>query len=125
MFTISDIVADVERGCAIYNLNEDCFSYRIVFFVNEGNASKKHYVDSTYSCLRQTLEDIIRSNLSLENFLVVAQTTILLNGRCICLQSRSYGFSLDEYFRMINGMRKKGNRNRMIPYGGYLTNARD
>lgn len=31
MFTISDILQDISRGCAVYNLNEDCFSYRIVF----------------------------------------------------------------------------------------------
>lgn len=60
-----------------------------------------------------------------ENNLVFAQTTILRDGKCVCLQSRSYGFSLDEYFRMINGMRKKGSRNRMIQYGGYLANTRD
>ena len=45
--------------------------------MNEENAGRKYYANSTYSGLRKTLEDIIRSNLSLENNLVFAQTTIL------------------------------------------------
>lgn len=109
MFTISDIMADISRGCAVNNLNENAFLYRIVFFVNEENASKKYYVDSTYSGLRKTLEGIIRRNLSLTNTLVIAQTTILRDGKCVCLQSRAYGFSLEEYFCQIYGKGKRRN----------------
>ena len=37
MVTISDILKDIERGCTANNLKEECFSYRLVYFVNEGN----------------------------------------------------------------------------------------
>ena len=35
MYTISNIIADIDRGCLSNNMVEDRFSYRIVFFVNE------------------------------------------------------------------------------------------
>ena len=31
MFTISNILEDINRGCATHNMVEDCFSYRIIF----------------------------------------------------------------------------------------------
>ena len=37
MNTISDILMDIDRGCLANNMIEDCFTYRIVYFVNEGN----------------------------------------------------------------------------------------
>lgn len=37
MFTISDIITDIDRGCAANNMVETEFSYRVVFFVKEGN----------------------------------------------------------------------------------------
>ena len=103
MFTISDILEDVGRGCAANNMIEDKFSYRVVFFVREGNKSTKHYIDAAYGGLRETLERIVKENLTLTNSIVVAQTTVRKCGQQICLQSRPYGFSLDEYFRRING----------------------
>lgn len=103
MFTISDIITDINRGCAVNNMVEDCFSYRIVYFVDEGNKSSKHYIDTAYDGLRSSLENIIREHLSLTNRVVVAQTTVLKNGKCVCLQSRSFAFSLEEYFERING----------------------
>lgn len=103
MYTISDIIADINKGCAANNMREDCFSYRIIFFVNDGNKGAKHYVDTVYSGLRKSLENIVRENLSTTNNLVVAQTTVLKDGKCICLQSRSYAFSLDDYFRKVSG----------------------
>ena len=103
MYTVSDIIADINRGCAVNNMVEDCFSYRIVFFVNEGNRSSKHYVDTAYDGLRGSLENIIREHLSLTNRVVIAQTTVLKNGKCVCLQSRSFAFSLEEYFERISG----------------------
>ena len=103
MFTISDIIADINRGCALNNMVEDSFSYRIIYFVNEGNKSSKYYVDTTYDGLRGSLENIVREHLSLTNRVVIAQTTVLKNGKCVCLQSRSFAFSLEEYFERING----------------------
>ena len=103
MYTVSDIIADINRGCAVNNLNENMFQYRIIFYVNEGTIGNKHYMDSVYSDMRRTLEDMIRKYLSLTNNIVIAETTILRDGKCIGLQSRPYSFCLDEYFRQIKG----------------------
>ena len=103
MFTISDIITDINRGCALNNMVEDCFSYRIIYFVNEGNKSSKYYVDTAYDNLRSSLENIVRGHLSLTNKVVIAQTTVLKNGKCVSLQSRSFAFSLEEYLERING----------------------
>lgn len=117
MHTISNILQDVDKGCAIHNLNESCFSYRILFFVNEGGTGMKHHADSTYEGLRKTLESIIRENISLTNSVVIAQTTVLLDGKCVCLQSRAYLFNLDEYFQQVTGKRKNSGRNRNMMHG--------
>lgn len=109
MYTISDILKDVDRGCMVNNLNEDCFSYRIVFFVNGRNKSTKHYIDTGYYGLRKSLEIIIRENLSLTNSVTIAAITVLKNRKCIFLQSRSYSFNLDEYFRYLNGEYRDSN----------------
>lgn len=103
MYTISDILADIDRGCMANNMVENMFSYRIIYYVNEGNKGTKHYTDSQYGNLRKTLESIVRNNLSLENNLVIAGTTALKNGKCVCLQSKSYSFSLDHYFKQVSG----------------------
>lgn len=103
MYTVSDIIADIDRGCTANNMAEDRFSYRIVFFVNEGARSSKHYLYAYYANLRQTLENIIKGYLSLTNCIVIAETTALKNGRCVRLQSRTYAFSLDGYFKQITG----------------------
>lgn len=120
MFTISDIMADINRGCAVNNLNENAFSYRIVFFVNEDNASKKYCVDSAYGGLRKTIESIIRENLTLTDTVSVTQTTVFKGGKCVSLLSRAYKFSLDEYFRQIYG----NGRKRSPAYGRCAANAR-
>lgn len=119
MFTVTDILTDIDRGCMANNMIEDCFSYRIIFFVNEGNKGTKHYIDAEYGGLRKSLESIIRSHLSLTNRVVIANTTVLKDGKCVCLQSRSYSFSLDGYFKQISGEYKDGNRNGNIMYGRY------
>ncbi len=103
MFTISNILQDIQRGCALYNMNESCFSYRIVYFVNERDTNSKYYIDASYRELRKTLENIIRSNLTLTNCVAIAQITVRKNGKCVCLLSRSYMFSLNDYFRKLNG----------------------
>lgn len=118
MFTVTDILQDISRGCTAHNMVEDCFSYRIIFFVNEKNKSTKHYVDTSYSGLRQSLENIIRGNLTLTNTLVIAQTTVRKKGKCVSLLCRSYSFSLDKYFRHIYGCRDT-HRNEHATYGKY------
>lgn len=117
MFTISDILTDINRGCAANNMVEDCFSYRIVFFINEDGKGSKQYVDTSYSGLRKALESIIRNNLSVTNTIVIAETTVLKNGKCVCLQSRSYSFSLNGYFKQISG--ECTDRNRSVSYNRY------
>ena len=109
MFTISDILRDIDRGCAIYNMLEDRFSYRIIYYVNEDGIGTKHYIDTAYGDLRRTLENIIRRNLSLTNSVSITQTTIRKDGRCVYLQSRAYQFNLEEYFRQITERNKKRN----------------
>ena len=119
MFTISDILQDIDRGCLSNNMVEDRFSYRIVFFVNESGKGTKHYIDSRYGDLRKSLESIIRGYLSVTNNIVIAETTALKNGRCVCLQSRSYSFSLDEYFRRLQCECRESGRNESVIYGRY------
>lgn len=119
MYTISDIITDINRGCMANNMVEDKFSYRIVFFVNDGNSGTKHYSDATYGDLRKSLENIIRNHLSMTNNVVIAQTTVLKNGKCVYLQSKSYSFSLDEYFKRINGECKSNDRNSIMLSGRY------
>lgn len=110
MYTISDIITDIARGCAANNMVEDCFSYRIIFFVKEGGNGSKYYVNTTYDGLQKSLEYIIRKHLSLTNSVVIAETTVLMNGKSVCLQSKPYSFSLDGYFKQISGESKGGNR---------------
>jgi hypothetical protein len=59
MYTISDILMDIDRGCLANNMIEDRFTYRIVYFVNEGNNGKKFYIDSSYRDLRKSLSEAI------------------------------------------------------------------
>lgn len=117
MYTVSDIIADINRGCIANNMLEDRFRYRIIYFVNDGSNGTKYYIDTAYNGLRKSLENIIRSNLSLTNSIVIAETTVLKNGKCVCLQSRSYSFSLDGYFKQISGEYSDSNGN--IMYGRY------
>lgn len=119
MYTISDIIADIDRGCLANNMIEDCFSYRIVFFVNEGDRGSKFYVDTPYIGLRKSLESIIRNHLSLTNSVVIAETTVRKNGKCVCLQSRSYSYNLDGYFKQISGECRNSIRGRDMVYNRY------
>lgn len=108
MFTISNILQDIQRGIFANNMVENMFTYRIIYSVNERNGeSTKHYLDTTYNDLWKTLKTIIRNNLSLANSVVVAQTTALKNRKYVCLQSRPYSFSLDGYFQKICDAKKK------------------
>ena len=119
MFTVSDIIMDIQKGIAAHNMVEDKFSYRIIFYVNNRNKGSKHHIDTAYDGLREALENIIRNNLSLTNTVVIAQTTVLKNGKSVSLQSRSYAFSLDEYFQRINGECGDNGRRGNIVYGRY------
>ena len=40
------------------------------------------------------MESIIRENLTVTNNVVIADTTVLKRGKCTCLQSKAYSFSL-------------------------------
>lgn len=117
MYTVSDIISDINRGCLANNMVEDRFSYRIVFFVNEGNRSAKYYMDTSYNGLRRALESIIRENLSLTNCVVIAETTALKHGKCVFLQKRSYSFSLDRYFRQLSGECRDNGRSEAARFG--------
>lgn len=119
MFTISDIIMDINRGCLSHNMIEDRFSYRIIFFINEGSNGTKHYIDTTYDGLRKSLENIIKGHLIVTNSIVIAQVTALKGGKCVPLLSRSYAFSLDEYFYHIYGRCKNDSGNRNITYNRY------
>ena len=119
MYTISNIIADIDRGCLSNNMVEDRFSYRIVFFFFFNGKGTKHYIDTSYDGLRKSLESIIREYLSVTNNIVVAETTALKNGKCVSLLSRSYAFSLEEYFHQIYGRCKSDNENRNITYGRF------
>ena len=117
MYTISNIIADIGKGCTANNMVEDKFSYRIIFFINEDGIETKHYIDTAYGDLRKSLESVIRENLTLTNSIVIAQTSVLKDGECVCLQSRSYPFSLSEYFLHITGRCKNSSKNRNMMYG--------
>ncbi|RKI81354.1 hypothetical protein D7V83_12765 [bacterium 0.1xD8-71] len=117
MYTVSDIIADINRGCTANNMVEDRFSYRIMFFVNGGNNSSRRYIDTSYNGLRKALESIIRENLSLTNCVVIAETTALKHGKCVFLQKRAYSFSLDGYFKQISGECRNSGRNGNARYG--------
>lgn len=119
MYTVSDIISDINRGCMANNMIEEMFSYRIIFYVNDGNIGQKHYLDTSYEDLRKSLENIVRNNLSLTNNLVIAKTTVLKNGKCVCLQSRSYSFSLEHYFKRISGENRDDIRGENIAYRRY------
>lgn len=119
MVTISDILMDIDRGIVANNMVETEFSYRVVFFVRDGNRSSKHYIDTAYDGLRDTLESIVKENLSLTNSIIIAAVTVRKGGKSVSLQSRSYGFSLDEYFQRINGECGDGGRHGNIMYGRY------
>ena len=108
MYTVSDILADIDRGCAANNMIEDCFSYRIIFYVNEGDKSLKHSIDTSYNGLRRSLESIIRGYLSVMNTIVVAAVTARKDGQPVSLLGRAYAFSLDGYFELIAGRKEKG-----------------
>lgn len=88
MYTVSDIMTDIKRGCMANNMVEDRFSYRIVFFVNEGNKGMKHYADTSYRNLRKSLEGIVRNYLTLTNNVVIVETTALKNGKRVHLQKQ-------------------------------------
>lgn len=109
MFTVSDIVADVERGCLRNNMVEDKFSYRLVYFINSGSKGRKLCLDTQYDGLRAALEKIVRENLTATNSVVLAAVTARKNGEVVSLLSRSFGFSLNEYFQAIYGRCKNRN----------------
>lgn len=123
MYTIADIIADINRGCAKNNMLEDKFSYRVIFYINEDGKGIKRYIDTKYNDLRGTLESVIRKYLTLTNCVVISEIKVWKDGKCICLQSKPYSFSLDEYFNRLTGKCKAGNRKRNTTYGRYVISA--
>lgn len=119
MYTISDILHDIDHGILANNMVEDRFSYRIIYYVNEGYNGSKYYIDTAYNGLWKALENIIRSNLSVTSNIVIAETTVLKNGKSVGLQSRSYSFSLDGYFKQIGGECRDNGRNGNARYRRY------
>ena len=117
MYTITNILNDLDRGCMIYNLNENCFSYRIIYFSNEQEKSTKHYIDTTYGNLRKALEIIIKKNLSTTNTIVISAVVVRINKKNVSLLSRSYGFCLNEYFDYVTERYEIGNKKRNTMYG--------
>ena len=113
MFTISDILEDINRGILANNMIETCFSYQIVYFVNSESGGEKHYTDTSYDGLRTELENIIRGNLTTTNVVVIAAVSVWKNGKTVSLLDKVYRFNLDEYFQRING---KKERNRICSY---------
>ena len=98
MYTITNILNDLDRGCMIYNLNENCFSYRIIYFSNEQEKSTKHYIDTTYT-------------------IVISAVVVRINKKNVSLLSRSYGFCLNEYFDYVTERYEIGNKKRNTMYG--------
>ena len=96
MYTVSSILNDVDRGIVAHNMIENYFSYRVVYFINFENRSEKHYIDTRYDGLRETLENIICRNLTTTNTVVISAVTVRKNGESVFLLSRSYGFNLSE-----------------------------
>lgn len=123
MYTISSILADIDRHCIINNLNEGSFSYRIAYYINEGNTGRKYYADAAYKDLRKAMERIVRDNLTLENSISISGVTVQKNGKCVYLLSRVYKFNLCDYFQQITGKGRTGNKKRHASYGGYVVNA--
>lgn len=119
MYTVSDIIMDVNRHCMVNNMVEDKFSYRIVCFINAEDRSEKHYIDARYKDLRSALENVIRRNLTTTNAVVIASITVKKNREIVSLLSKAYAFSLEEYFCQIYGKGRKRN----ITHGRYALNA--
>ena len=117
MVTVSDILMDIQSGIAAHNMVETCFSYRIVYFINENGKGTKLYIDTSFDGLRVALENIIKKNLTTTNTVVVAAVTTQKDGKITSLLSRAYGFNLDEYFRKISG--ERADRNRSGNYNRY------
>lgn len=111
MFTLTDILQDLNRGCMVHNLNEDKFTYRIVYFVNGECNRRKYYKDTTYRNLRYSLEHIVKENLGVENTVVLAAITTRKDGKTVQLLNRTYKFDLKEYFCWIIGEKRKKYKN--------------
>ena len=119
MYTVSSILNDVDRGIVAHNMIENYFSYRVVYFINFENRSEKYYIDTRYDGLRETLENIIRRNLTTINTVVISAVTGRKNGESVSLLNMAYGFNLSEYFRQICEESMERNRSGKISYNRY------
>lgn len=107
MYTISNILQDINSGILAHNMVESEFSYRLVYFINSGNKGEKHYLDTPYGGLRAALENIIKNNLTVTNNVVIAQATVRKNSENVSLLSKAYSFSLGEYFQKVCESKEK------------------
>ena len=119
MYTVSSILNDLDRGIMAHNMIENYFSYRVVYFINFENRSEKYYIDTRYDRLRETLENIIRRNLTTINTVVISAVTVRKNGESVSLLNRANGFNLSEYFRQICEESMERNRSGKISYNRY------
>lgn len=107
VYIVSDILQDVDCGILAHNMIETCFSYRIVYFINENGKGTKRYVDTSYDGLREALENIIKKKLTTTNSIVISAVTTRKSRETVSLLSRAYAFSLSEYFEQIVGRKEK------------------
>lgn len=103
MYTISDILTDINRGCLANNMIEDCFTYRIIYFVNDGNNGRKFYIDCSYRDLRKSLENIIRGKLTLTNNIVIAETTVIKKWKMYLLTEQIIFIQFGRVFQKSKG----------------------
>lgn len=101
MFTITNILEDIQRGITANNMVENYFLYRIIYFINENDKGRKCHIDTSYENLRQSLKAIIKKNLTTTNTIAISDVTVRKNGENVSLLNRSYPFSLDGYFQMV------------------------
>lgn len=111
MFTVTDILQDIQRRIAAHNMVETEFLYRLVYFINFENGSEKHYIDTRYDGLRAALESIVKENLTTTNSIVISAVTTRRNGEVVSLLSRAYPFSLSGYFQQICDAKEKNINN--------------
>lgn len=112
-------MSDIDSGILAHNMMENMFSYRLVYFVDSVSGNEKHYIDTRYGGLRQSLENIICGNLTTTNTVVLAAVTVRKNGESVSLLSRSYLFNLDGYFEHIVGKAEK--KYKTVSHGRRMT----
>ena len=112
MLTIKEIISDVERGCLANNIVEEKFLYHISYCIKRGEVRKKQYCTADFRGMQQAIAEIIKKNLTLENDIVITDISTNKGAEKIRLLRRSYPFSLEKYFEIIEGRANNGKINR-------------